>query len=101
MTDPLLLTTTEAATRLGVSRRTMYRLIRDRGIPTVSIGRERRVPADALASWVVAQATLAREPHPGQVHDPVPQPYLVGTRAYVAKVCRLCGLMLDDGRPAK
>lgn len=100
MTDALLLTTAQAAERLGISRRQVYRLIADHGLPTVTIGKDRRVPADGLAAWVVA-ATHQDEPHAGEPHDPEPRPYLVGTRAFVAKVCRLCGRMLDDGRAGK
>lgn len=44
----LLLTTTEAARRLGIGRSTLYDLIRSRRLRTVKIGSRRLVPVDAL-----------------------------------------------------
>ena len=39
----------EVAERLLVSRRTIYNLIRTRDIPSIKIGGQYRIPADALA----------------------------------------------------
>ncbi|GGV04258.1 hypothetical protein GCM10010495_14960 [Kitasatospora herbaricolor] len=52
--DPTLvaLTVEEAARRLGIGRTTMYALIRDGEIESVPIGRLRRVPAEALTTYV-------------------------------------------------
>jgi excisionase family DNA binding protein len=46
--DKLLLTTTEAASRLGIGRSTLYDLIRTNRLCTVKIGRRRLVPIAAL-----------------------------------------------------
>ncbi|MBM7784967.1 helix-turn-helix domain-containing protein [Tenggerimyces flavus] len=46
--DKLLLTTTEAAQRLGIGRSALYDLIRTRRLRTVKIGARRLVPVDAL-----------------------------------------------------
>jgi excisionase family DNA binding protein len=70
MTDgPLLLTTTEAGTRLGVSRRTIYRLIRA-GLPTVV--RARTSAYRRALSRVGRRADQDGRAAPGQVHDPSP-----------------------------
>ena len=50
--DRLLLTTTEAADRLGVGKSTLYDLIRSRRLRTVRIGRRRLVPPEALAETI-------------------------------------------------
>ncbi|MFF7247613.1 helix-turn-helix domain-containing protein [Embleya sp. NPDC008237] len=52
--DPTLvaLTVEEAARRLGIGRTTMYALIASGDIPSVTIGRLRRVPAEALGAYV-------------------------------------------------
>jgi excisionase family DNA binding protein len=46
--DKLLLTTTEAAERLGIGRSSLYDLIRSNRLRTVKIGRRRLVPLAAL-----------------------------------------------------
>jgi len=60
--DPTLvaLTVVEAARRLSVGRTTMYALIASGEIPSVTVGRLRRVPAEALKDYVAARAQLAR-----------------------------------------
>jgi excisionase family DNA binding protein len=52
--DKLLLTPTEAATQIGIGRTRIYDLIARGVIPSVRIGRSRRVPLDALREWVSA-----------------------------------------------
>lgn len=53
--EPIMLRPSEVATLLAISRSEVYRLI-DRGeIPSVRIGRSRRVPR----RWVEAQAAVA------------------------------------------
>lgn len=99
--DRLLLRVPEAAERLGVSPRQVRRLIAERGLPAVNIGREYRIPVAGLEAWVAAQTSGSSERHPGEAHEPEPRPYLIGSRAYVARVCRLCGLVLDDGRSSR
>ena len=51
-TDRLLLTVEEAAQRLGIGRTLAYALVRDGRLPSVTLGRLRRIPAHALQSWV-------------------------------------------------
>ncbi len=60
--DPTLvaLTVEEAARRLGVGRTTMYALLASGEIPSVTIGRLRRIPAEALKDYVAARTQPAR-----------------------------------------
>ena len=48
----LLLSVEEAADLLGISRSTMYDLLRTRAIASVRIGRCRRISLDALRQYV-------------------------------------------------
>ncbi|MER7751091.1 helix-turn-helix domain-containing protein [Kitasatospora sp. NPDC097643] len=61
--DPTLvaLTVEEAARRLGVGRTTMYGLVSSGEVPSVMIGRLRRIPAQALSDYIAdrAGATVA------------------------------------------
>ncbi|PPK92516.1 excisionase family DNA binding protein [Kineococcus xinjiangensis] len=50
--EKLLLSPEEAAEVLGVGRSTVYDLMRMRLLPSVKIGRSRRVPVDALRRYV-------------------------------------------------
>lgn len=50
--EKLLLTPQEAAELLNVGRSTVYDLIRLRLLPSVKIGRSRRIPAAALTECV-------------------------------------------------
>jgi len=52
--DPRLLTVRQAAQVLGLGRSTVYELIAAGELETVSIGRSRRVPLDALRAFVAA-----------------------------------------------
>ena len=52
--DPRLLTVRQAAEVLGLGRSTVYELIAAGELETVSIGRSRRVPLDALRAFVAA-----------------------------------------------
>ena len=60
--DPTLvaLTVEEAARRLGVGRTTMYALLAAGEIPSVTIGRLRRIPAEALSDYVAARVRVTR-----------------------------------------
>jgi excisionase family DNA binding protein len=49
---PLVFTVEEAADRLGVGRTLMYALVSSGAVETVRIGRLRRVPADALVTFL-------------------------------------------------
>ncbi|TLQ45003.1 excisionase family DNA-binding protein [Streptomyces marianii] len=52
--DPslVLLTVEEAARRLRIGRTTCFRLVLAGGIESVTVGRLRRVPADAVPAYV-------------------------------------------------
>jgi excisionase family DNA binding protein len=49
---PLVLTVEQAAERLGVGRTVMYALVSSGAVESVRIGRLRRVPADALVTFL-------------------------------------------------
>jgi excisionase family DNA binding protein len=48
----LILTIEEAAERLGIGRTLMYALVSAGEVESVRIGRLRRIPADALTTYV-------------------------------------------------
>lgn len=50
--DKLLLTPKEAAQQLGIGRSKLYQLIQSGTLDSVLIGRCRRIPATALATYV-------------------------------------------------
>ena len=52
-TTALLLTPEEAARRLSIGRTTIYALMASGDLPSVTIGRCRRIPVSALKSFVV------------------------------------------------
>ena len=52
MSDPLLLTPTEAARALGIGRSKLYELLQDGVLESVHIGACRRIPTDALTDFV-------------------------------------------------
>lgn len=47
-----LLTIDDAALILGVSRPTVYELIYHAGLPTVKLGKSRRILPDSLQQWL-------------------------------------------------
>lgn len=47
-----LLTVPEAMAALRISRHTLYNLIRTGDLESVTIGRSRRIPADAITAYV-------------------------------------------------
>lgn len=57
--DKLMLTPEEAAEALGVGRSTLYDLLRLQEIPSVKIGRSRRIPVSALRDFADRLATAA------------------------------------------
>ncbi len=59
METPLLLTTTQAAQRLGIGRTKLYELISAGELPTIPIGRAKRVPAAAVQDWIDRKLTQA------------------------------------------
>jgi excisionase family DNA binding protein len=50
--EPLLLTVTQAAQRLGISRILLYELLAADEIESITIGRLRRIPVDALTTYI-------------------------------------------------
>ena len=48
----LLLTVMEAAQRLGIGRSLMYELLASGSIPSIRVGRLRRVPCQALTEFI-------------------------------------------------
>ena len=57
--DKLLVSPEEAAELLGVGRSTVYDLMRTLALPSVKIGRCRRIPVSALRAFVDALALSA------------------------------------------
>lgn len=51
-TTPILVTVERAAEMLAIGRTRMFALLRDGDIPSVLIGRSRRVPVAALEQYV-------------------------------------------------
>lgn len=50
--DALLLTPEEAARLLHIARSSLYQLVLTRKLPSLKIGRSRRIPVDALADYI-------------------------------------------------
>ena len=64
--EPLLLTPKEAARALGLSQSYVYELLASAALPSITIGRTRRIPRRALEDFVAAR-TAEQEgylPHP-------------------------------------
>lgn len=60
----LVYSVTEAAAALGVSRRTMYELIRREDFPTLKVGGRRLISKALLVDWIRAQAGGQKEAAP-------------------------------------
>ncbi len=50
--QPLLLSVADVAVRLGVCRQTVYTFIYREGLPSIVVGRIRRVHPDSLEVWL-------------------------------------------------
>ncbi|MGW3570280.1 helix-turn-helix domain-containing protein [Streptomyces sp. NPDC000941] len=59
MHDDELLTVREVMARLRLGRSTVYDLIRSRRLPSITIGRARRIPAAALRQFIDHQIAEA------------------------------------------
>ena len=57
MVDPMLLRPAEAAERLGIGRSKVYELLASGELPSLKIGRLRRIPAFALGEWIARELT--------------------------------------------
>ena len=51
-TLPLILNPAETAIVLGISRKNLYELFGINAIPTVMVGKRRRVPRESLRRWL-------------------------------------------------
>lgn len=58
--EQIVLTVEEAAQRLGVGRTLMYALVKSGDIKSISIGRLRRIPCDALEEFVSRMRRLGQ-----------------------------------------
>jgi excisionase family DNA binding protein len=56
MTPSDVMTTAEVARYLRVSKATVYRLIREEGLPAIKIGNLWRIRRDLLEQWFVGEA---------------------------------------------
>lgn len=54
--EPLLLTPKEAAKALGLSQSYVYELLASETLPSITIGRTRRIPRRALEDFVASRA---------------------------------------------
>lgn len=54
MSDPLFLTPDEAFKRIGVGRTHGYRLLKEGVIPSIKLGRLRKVSVAALERWAAS-----------------------------------------------
>lgn len=61
----LLLTVTEAAQLLRISRNLAYELVAQGQLPHVRLGRVIRVPRHGLEQWIARQAGLPPDPQEG------------------------------------
>lgn len=52
----LTVSTTEAARLLGISRPTVYELLRQNAFPSFQVGTRRLIPVAGLQAWVAAQS---------------------------------------------
>ncbi len=54
--EPITVSVTEAAKLLGVSKPTVYSMIRGGGLPHISLNRRTLIPVDRLREWVNERA---------------------------------------------
>lgn len=57
---PIAVNVTEAAQMIGVSRPTLYSLMREDGFPVVRFGRCVRIPVDPFREWVNSHGGAAK-----------------------------------------
>jgi len=58
----MLLTVSEASSRLGIGRSLLYELLADGQVESIHVGRLRRIPADALATYIDRRRGFAGGP---------------------------------------
>ena len=59
MESKLLLRPEEGAEACGISRSKFYQLIAEGAIPSIKIGKSRRVPVQALKAWIDQMAAAS------------------------------------------
>ena len=64
--DRLLLTPSEAADLLGLSKSYIYELLASNALPSITIGRARRIPRHALEDFVASRVAEQDRYAPGQ-----------------------------------
>lgn len=62
--EKLLLRPHECAEVLGLCRSKIYELIASGALPSITIGKSRRIPVEALRDWVRAQSTAGEAQMP-------------------------------------
>ncbi len=62
--DPMLLTVSEAAKLLRISRGLAYELVRQERIPFIRLGRRILVPRQGLEVWIAQEAGLPQHATP-------------------------------------
>lgn len=58
---PLMLSVTEVAGLLGISRSSAYELVREKDFPSLTIGSRVLVPRDKLITWIDEKSSGGRE----------------------------------------
>ena len=74
--EPLLLTPKEAARALGLSQSYVYELLASETLPSITIGRTRRIPRRALEEFVAA----CEASQGGYTPRAAPRPHALGAR---------------------
>lgn len=59
----LTYTVVEAAAALGVSKTTMYQLVRTEGFPVIVVGNKRLIPIESFKRWTEECAATGRQFH--------------------------------------
>jgi excisionase family DNA binding protein len=57
----LLLRPEEVADMLALSRATIYQMLRDDELPSITVGKSRRIPVQALHDWVNERTGVTRQ----------------------------------------
>lgn len=58
---PIMLSVTEAATVLGISRTSAYELVKGNDFPSIKVGSRIVVPKEELQKWIQKQLEVERQ----------------------------------------